>query len=183
MQRRCFYLLTRVSPRMLTAPRLVLTLCRLWISSLTGPRGILAWALRCTALASWTRRVASWAHNASVCFLTVRSMYVGHCRVPEGPAAGARKREPKGWAGRGARSEGTEQSFLCPPDTPPWSWLTRCVAIITLYFQSRAADTSGAAGVGNLFKQPDALAKIATHPTTAAYLQQPDFVSMLTVRG
>jgi stress-induced-phosphoprotein 1 len=34
--------------------------------------------------------------------------------------------------------------------------------------------------VGNLFKQPDALAKIATHPKTAAYLQQPDFVSMLT---
>jgi stress-induced-phosphoprotein 1 len=46
--------------------------------------------------------------------------------------------------------------------------------------QARAADSSGAGGIGNLFTQPDALGKIATHPSTAAYLQQPDFVSMLT---
>lgn len=46
--------------------------------------------------------------------------------------------------------------------------------------QARAADSTGAAGIGNLFTHPDAMGKIATHPSTAAYLQQPDFVSMLT---
>ncbi len=38
-------------------------------------------------------------------------------------------------------------------------------------------------GIGGLFSQPDAMAKIMTNPATRAFMQQPDFVAMINVRA
>ena len=47
----------------------------------------------------------------------------------------------------------------------------------------QARSQGGTDGIGNLFTAPDAVAKIMGNPTTRAFMQQPDFVSMFTVRA